>query len=77
MSTGLPQVGCYYTVTPGLGDDGTEWFPGTLDGLAGKHGALARAMHASVAGAAQQVTVTRGRTTTTIRAFQHGKPIAA
>ena len=73
--TALPRVGCFYTVTPGLGEQGTEWFPDTLAGLAGKQGALARAMHASAGGVIQQVTVTRGRVATVIRTYQHGKPV--
>ena len=70
MSTGVPpRVGCFYAVTPGRGGD-DPWFP---DSLAGIEAAYAYARAASAGGPAQHVTVTRGRATTRLRTYQHGK----
>lgn len=68
MSTrSLPQVGDFYTVTPGQGE--LEYYPGSLDGLCE---AMARAKSLSGQNGVQRVLKTCGRQTSPIREYADG-----
>jgi hypothetical protein len=64
------QLGSYYTVTPGQGEP--EFFD-RANGLKGLGLAMGRAAHLSMAGIAQQVTVTANGTAKVIFEYREGR----
>jgi len=71
MTASVTRLGSFYAVTPGQGEP--EYFPATLDGLCGKHGALQRAVQLSAGGFTQVITRTDGRVTRTVREYADGR----
>lgn len=65
------QAGEFYAVTPGQGEQ--ESFPRTLEGIAGKRGAMARAKHLSVGTSAQQVLLVTGGHAKVIFEYREGR----
>jgi hypothetical protein len=71
----VARVGSYHAVEPGLGKP--EYFTGRDDqaDLGSLGAAMAAAKAWSIGGGRQEVTVTRGRVTTVIRVYEHGRDI--
>lgn len=66
------QAGSFYAVTPGA-DGEPEFFPRTLEGVAGRQGAMQRAIRLSADGTARQVSVTADGRTRVIFEYLNGR----